>query len=158
MHLENSDEYFISKALLLAKKAYKNNDVPVGCVIVRNNKIIASGYNKRHKNKNSLKHAEIIAINKACKKLKKWILDDCTLYVTLEPCIMCAGALIQSRIKKVVFGSYEQKSGCCGSKMNIVTENNFNHRLEAVGGVLEEECTTLLKEFFKELRKNKCLK
>lgn len=149
----------MEEAIKLALKAYKNDDVPVGCVIVKDDKIIAKAYNKRHKQKNSIKHAEIIAIDKACRKLKRWILDDCTMYVTLEPCVMCAGALIQSRIKKVVYGAYEYKTGCCGSVMNIASFNNFNHKVEVLGGIEENRCSKLMKDFFKEIRqKNKYLK
>lgn len=148
------DIYFMRQAIKRAKKAASIGEVPIGAVIVKDNKIISSGYNKREKKNNSLLHAEIIAINRACKKLDAWRLEDCTLYVTLEPCPMCAGAVINSRIKRVVFGGYDSKAGVYGSVFNIA-DYAFNHKYEVTGGVLKEECTALLSDFFKQLRKTK---
>ena len=141
------------EALKEAKKAYKRKEVPIGAVIVYKNKIIARGYNLRERKNNSLLHAEIIAISKACKKLKSWRLDECDLYVTLEPCPMCSGAIIQSRIKNVFFGADDPKSGCVKSKAQLFKSGLFNHNVNVVGGLLKSECGELLKEFFRELRK-----
>lgn len=148
------DLYFIREAIKRAKKAALLGEVPIGAVIVKDNKIISSGYNLREKKSNALLHAEIIAINRACKKLGVWRLQDCTLYVTLEPCPMCAGAVINSRIKRIVFGGYDRKAGVYGSVLNM-TDYAFNHKYEVTGGVLEEECTKLLSDFFAQLRINK---
>lgn len=147
------DEKFIKHAVKRAKAAAMLGEVPVGAVIVKDGKIISSGKNMRESKTNALLHAEITAIDRACKKLGAWRLSGCTLYVTLEPCPMCAGAIINSRIERVVFGAYDQKAGAFGSVMDI---NAFplNHKCEAVGGVLQEECAELLSDFFKELRKN----
>lgn len=147
------EEFFMKEALKEAKKAYKKKEVPVGAVVVYKNKIVARGYNLRESKKNALFHAEIVAINKACKKLRSWRLDDCELYVTLEPCPMCSGAIIQSRIKKIFFGAYDSKSGCVNSKVELFKSGLFNHDVDVVGGVLNSECTQLLKDFFSELRK-----
>lgn len=147
-----NDEYFLGEALKEAKKAFELDEVPVGCVIVYNDKIIARSHNLREKKKNALAHAEIIAINKACKKLKQKFLDGATLYVTIEPCIMCSGAIIQSRIKKVVYGASESKFGCCESLGNVFNDYKFNHHVEVVGGVLKDEAAFLMKSFFKEKR------
>lgn len=149
------EEYYMQEALKEARKAYKLQEVPVGAVIVKDNKIISRGYNKKETQKNSLNHAEILAINKACKKLNSWRLTDCTMYVTLEPCAMCAGAIIQSRIKKVVIGAMDYKTGCCGSVFNLFKDYKFNHNVETENGVCRTECEDILKEFFKELRKSK---
>lgn len=146
-------EFFMREAIKEAKKAYKKKEVPVGAVIVHKNKIIARGYNLREKKNNSLMHAEIIAIGKACKKLKSWRLDDCDLYVTLEPCPMCSGALIQSRIKNIFFGAHDPKSGCVDSKIHMFEHGLFNHNVNVVGNVLNTECSQILKDFFSELRK-----
>ena len=143
------------EALKEAEKAKKLNEVPIGCVIVKDNKIIGRGYNRRMKDKNTLSHAELNAIKKASKKLKDWRLDDCEMYVTTEPCQMCAGAIVQSRIKKVYIGCMNPKAGCAGSIMNLLQVDKFNHQVEIESGVLEEECSGILKDYFKELRNNK---
>lgn len=142
-------------ALKQAQKAYKRKEVPVGAIIVRNGKIIACAYNKREKCQNALYHAEILAINKACKKLKSFRLDDCEMFVTLEPCPMCSGAIINARLKKVFFGCYDANYGCCGSKYNFLQDKNFEHLVEVEGGILEEDCSSILKKFFENLRKLK---
>ena len=147
------EEKFMKEALKQAKKAASIGETPIGAVIVRDGEIIARGYNKRETKKNALLHAEIIAINKACKKLGGWRLPRCEMYVTLEPCPMCAGAIINSRIEKVYFGAYDKKSGCAGSVMNLLDEKGFNHQVETEIGILGEECSGMLKEFFRELRK-----
>ncbi len=146
---------FMKEAIRQAKKASKIGEAPIGAVIVRNGEIISRGYNKRETKKNSLCHAEIIAIDKACKKLGGWRLPDCDMYVTLEPCPMCAGAVIQSRINNVYFGAYDKKAGCAGSLCNLFDEVTFNHKVEALGGYMQEECSKLLSDFFKELREIK---
>ena len=152
----NQDILFMKEALKEASKAYKKEEVPVGCVIVLNNEIIARAHNTRHKNKSALDHAEILAIKKANKKLNAWMLDDAVLYVTLEPCLMCAGAIFQSRIKKVVFAAREPKFGAFGSVLDLSNPlYKFNHKVEVVSGVLENESSTLLKNFFKEIRLKK---
>lgn len=145
-------EKFMNEALKEAKKAYLINEVPVGCVIVFDDKIIARAHNKREINGSTLAHAEILAITKANKKLSSWRLEDCDLYVTLEPCLMCMGAIIQARMKNVYFGANDPKSGALGGSFNVL-ENNFNHQLEVNKGILKEESKELLKEFFKKLRK-----
>ena len=144
------------EAIKQAKKAYALGEVPIGCVIVYEDKIIARGYNRRNTDKNTLAHAEITAIRKASKKIGDWRLEGCTMYVTLEPCQMCAGASVQSRIDKVVIGAMNPKAGCGGSVLNILEMTEFNHQVEVVRGVLENECSDILARFFKELRmKNK---
>lgn len=148
----NRDIYFMKEALKEAKKAFNKNEIPVGCVIVLDDQIIARGHNLRQTKKSVLGHAEIIAIQKANKKLDSWILENCTMYVTLEPCSMCAGAILQSRIKRLVFGAYEPKHGACGSIINILDNNEFNHQVEITSNVLENESSTLLKNFFQILR------
>lgn len=145
-------EKYMKEALRQAKKAYDLGEVPIGCVIVYEGKIIGRGYNRRNTDKNTLAHAEITAINKASKKMGDWRLEGCTLYVTLEPCQMCAGAIIQARIDEVVMGSMNPKAGCCGSILNILEMPEFNHQAKVVRGVLEEECSRMLTDFFKELR------
>lgn len=150
-----SDEYFMREALKEAKKAYLKNEVPVGAVIVKNNEIIARGHNVKETKKDTTKHAEIIAIQKASKKLNSWRLENCEMYVTLEPCSMCAGALIQSRIKKVYIGTMDYKTGACGSVLNLLKDFKFNHIVEVENGVMQQECEEILKNFFKELRKSK---
>ena len=142
---------FMKQALLLAERAGAMGEVPVGAVVVKDGKIIAMGQNRRETDKNALGHAEIEAINNACKVLGKWRLDDCELYVTLEPCPMCAGAIINSRISKVVFGAFDQKAGSCDSVVNLFSLP-FNHRPEVWAGICEEQCSDLLKRFFKDLR------
>ena len=150
-----TDIRFMKEAYNLALKADKKNETPIGCVIVHNNKIIAKGYNRRNTDNCTIKHAEISAIVAASKVLKDWRLEDCTLYVTLEPCQMCAGAIVQSRMKKVVIGSMNPKAGCAGSVLNLLQMAQFNHQVEIERGVLEEECSTMLSGFFRELRDKK---
>ena len=149
------DEKYKKAALREAKKAYKLDEVPIGCVIVQNEKIIARGYNRRNTDKNTLAHAELSAIKKASKKTGDWRLEDCTMYVTLEPCQMCAGAIVQSRLGKVVIGSMNPKAGCAGSVINLLQMKQFNHQVEMVTEVLDEECSTMLSGFFQELREKK---
>ena len=146
------DEKFMKVALKQAKKAYAIDEVPIGCVIVQDGHIIARGYNRRNIDKNTLAHAELAAIRKASKKTGDWRLEDCTMYVTLEPCQMCAGAIVQSRMKRVVIASMNAKAGCAGSVLNLLQMQQFNHQVEVVQGVLDEECSRMLKEFFVELR------
>ena len=146
------DEKYMKAALQQAKKAYKIDEVPIGCVIVQNNKIIARGYNRRNIDKNTLAHAELTAIKKASKKTGDWRLEDCTMYVTLEPCQMCAGAIVQSRMQKVVIGAMNPKAGCAGSVLNLLQMAQFNHQVEILNGVLEKECSEMLSSFFSELR------
>ncbi len=143
------------EALKEAKKAYEKNEVPVGCVIVKDGKIIARGHNLKEIKCDTTKHAEIIAIQKASKKLKSWRLIDCDMYVTLEPCSMCTGAIIQSRISKLYFGAFDLKTGAVGSVLNLLEDYKFNHQVEFQGGILKNECENILKQFFKELRNNK---
>ena len=148
-------EKFMKEALKEAKKAYEKLEVPVGCVIVKNNKIIARAHNLKEIKKTAIDHAEIRAIQKASKKLDAWRLTDCEMYVTLEPCPMCTGALIQSRIKKVYIGAMDPKTGACGSVLNLSEDYPFNHKIEIETGILKEECEEMLKSFFKILRKIK---
>jgi len=149
------DEKYMKAAIREAKKAYALDEVPIGCVIVQNDKIIARGYNRRNTDKNTLAHAELSAIKKASKKNGDWRLEDCTMYVTLEPCQMCAGAIVQSRLGKVVIGSMNPKAGCAGSVINLLQMKQFNHQVEMEKGVLEEECSRMLSGFFQELREKK---
>ena len=149
----NTDEKYMRAALKQAEKAMELGEVPIGCVIVYEDKIIGRGYNRRNTDKSVLCHAEITAIKKACKKIGDWRLEDCTLYVTLEPCQMCSGAIVQSRIPRVVMGALSPKSGCGGSVLNILENPEFNHQVEVVKGILEDECSDILKRFFTELRK-----
>ena len=151
----NQDEKYMKAAIRQAKKAYALDEVPIGCVIVQNDKIIARGYNRRNTEGNTLAHAELTAIRKASKKTGDWRLEDCTMYVTLEPCQMCAGAIVQARIPRVVIGSMNPKAGCAGSILNILQIPTFNHQCEITKGVCEEECSEMLTTFFKELRKSK---
>lgn len=146
------DEKYMKEAIKEAKKAYKLKEVPIGCVIVYQGKIIGRGYNRRNTDKSTLSHAEITAIKKASKYIGDWRLEGCTLYVTLEPCQMCSGAIIQARIDKVVMGAMNPKAGCGGSLLNILENESFNHQAEVVRGVLEEECSDMLTTFFKDLR------
>ena len=148
-------EHFMEEALKEAKKAYDKLEIPVGAVIVKNGKVIARGHNVKEEKRDTTKHAEIIAIQKASKKLDNWRLNDCEMYVTLEPCSMCAGAIIQSRIKKVYIGAMDEKTGACGSVLNLFKDYKFNHRVEEENGILKEECEKMLKSFFVELRKIK---
>ena len=147
------DERFMREALRQAKKAGELGEVPIGCVIVRDGEIIGRGYNRRTTDRNVLAHAEIMAINKACKKVGDWRLSDCTLYVTLEPCPMCAGAMVQSRLGKCVIGSMSDKSGCAGSIINLLDEKGFNHQVKVESGVLGEQCSEILSRFFEQMRK-----
>lgn len=149
------DEKFMKAALKQAQKAYAIDEVPIGCVIVQNGHIIARGYNRRNIDKNTLAHAELSAIRKANKKTGDWRLEDCTMYVTLEPCQMCAGAIVQSRMKRVVIASMNAKAGCAGSVLNLLQMQQFNHQVEITQGVLEEECSRMLSCFFRELRERK---
>lgn len=146
-----TDKY-MREALRQAQKAYQLGEVPIGCVIVHDGKIIGRGYNRRNTDKNTLAHAEITAINKASKKIGDWRLEECTLYVTLEPCQMCAGAIVQARIPEVVMGCMNPKAGCAGSVLNILEMPAFNHQVHVTKGILEQECSDLLKKFFAELR------
>ena len=149
------EEKFMKEALKQAKKAASIGETPIGAVIVRDGEIIARGYNKRETKKNALLHAEIIAINKACKKLGGWRLPRCEMYVTLEPCPMCAGAIINSRIENVYFGAYDKKSGCAGSVINLFESGMFNHNVNVTGGITEDKCASILTEFFRELKRNR---
>ncbi|MEZ3517726.1 MAG: tRNA adenosine(34) deaminase TadA [Lachnospiraceae bacterium] len=146
------EERYMREAVKQAKKAYALGEVPIGCVIVYEGKIIGRGYNRRNTDKNTLAHAEITAIRKASKVIGDWRLEGCTMYVTLEPCQMCAGAIVQARISKVVMACMNPKAGCAGSVLNILDMPAFNHQVEIVRGILEEECSQMLKVFFKELR------
>ncbi len=149
------EEKYMKEAIRQAKKAAALNEVPIGCVIVYGDEIIARGYNRRNVDKNVLAHAEIIAIRKACRKMGDWRLEDCTMYVTLEPCPMCAGAIVQARISKVVIGCMNPKAGCAGSVLDIFHQDKLNHQVEAETGLLGEECSGLLKSFFKALRQTR---
>ena len=149
------EEKYMREALRQARKAYALNEVPIGCVIVQQDKIIARGYNRRNTEGNTLAHAELAAIRKASKKTGDWRLEDCTMYVTLEPCQMCAGAIVQSRMHKVVIGSMNPKAGCAGSILNLLQMAEFNHQVEIQRGILEEECSAMLSDFFRELREHK---
>ena len=150
-----SDEYWMKQAIKEAGKAAAIGEVPIGAIIVLNNKIVAQAYNLREESGQATAHAEILAINEANKNLSAWRLEGATLYVTLEPCPMCAGAAIMSRVDKVVFGARDPKGGCVGSLMNLLTDHRFNHRPKVVEGILAEECSLLMKNFFKDLRKKK---
>ncbi len=145
-------EFYMKKALKLAYKAGNEGEVPIGAVIVLNGVVIASAYNKRNLSKDATAHAEILAIRKACKKVGDWRLEDTEMYVTLEPCPMCSGAIVNSRIKKVYFGAYERKSGAVMSNYRILFSGSLNHKVDAEGGILENECSEVLKKFFKEKR------
>ena len=149
------DEKYMKEAIRQAKKAAALDEVPIGCVIVHEGQIIARGYNRRNTDKNTLSHAELLAIRKASKKLGDWRLEGCTLYVTLEPCQMCAGAIIQARVDRVVIGSMNPKAGCAGSVLNILEMDGFNHKAEVERGILQEECSRMLSEFFREIRERK---
>ena len=148
-------EIFMKEALKEARKAYNKDEVPVGAVIVKDNKIIARAHNIKETKHDTTCHAEILAIKKASKKLEAWRLEDCEMYVTLEPCSMCAGALIQSRMKKVYIGTMDYKTGACGSVLNLLQDYTFNHKVECETGILKQDCEEILQNFFKDLRKNK---
>ena len=150
--IKSVEEKYMKEALKQAKKAYALGEVPIGCVIVHEGKIIGRGYNRRNTDKNTLAHAEITAINKARKVIGDWRLEECTLYVTLEPCQMCAGAIVQARIPEVVMGCMNPKAGCAGSILNILEMPQFNHQVKVTRGILEAECSQMLKTFFEELR------
>ena len=150
--IKSVEEKYMKEALKQAKKAYALGEVPIGCVIVHEGKIIGRGYNRRNTDKNTLAHAEITAINKASKIIRDWRLEECTLYVTLEPCQMCAGAIVQARIPEVVMGCMNPKAGCAGSILNILEMPQFNHQVKVTRGILEAECSQMLKTFFEELR------
>lgn len=144
---------FMKIAISEAQKAAEKGEIPVGAVIVKNNEIISVGHNLREEKQNALSHAEIEAINSACQKLGSWRLDDCEMYVTLEPCPMCTGAIINARIKTVIFGAYDSKMGCMDSVINLC-DYPFNHKVEIYGGIMEDECLNILQDFFKKLREN----
>ena len=146
---------FMKEALKEAKKAELIDEVPIGCVIVKDDKIIARGHNQRETNQDPTGHAEIIAIKKASKKLNSWRLEGCDIYVTLEPCIMCSGAIIQSRISKVYYGASDPKGGALGSSINVLNAHNINHHPEVISGVLKEECSSIITNYFKSKRQSK---
>ncbi len=150
-----TDEAYMRLAIKEAKKAWNIGEVPIGCIIVYEDKIIARGYNKRVAKKSVLAHAEILAIKKACKRLGDWRLEGCTMYITLEPCPMCAGAIVQARVPRVVIGSLNPKAGCAGSVLDMLHVDGFNHQVEVTKGVCDKECSDMMKEFFRELRKRK---
>ncbi|WP_335872920.1 tRNA adenosine(34) deaminase TadA [Bacillus sp. 2205SS5-2] len=153
--MNSKDEEYMRIAILEAKKAEKIDEVPIGAVVVIDGKIISSAYNLREKTQNAVKHAELIAIEKACEVMGTWRLERAELYVTLEPCPMCSGAILLSRVERVVYGAKDPKAGCAGSLMNLLTDGRFNHQCEVKSGILEEECGMLLSHFFRELRKKK---
>ncbi len=148
----NTDERYMKEALKQAKRAYRLGEVPIGCVIVCQDKIIGKGYNRRNTKKTTLAHAELTAIEKASKAMGDWRLEDCTMYITLEPCQMCSGAIVQARIKRVVVGTMNPKAGCAGSILNLLQRPEFNHQVELTTGIMEEVCQGILQKFFKELR------
>ena len=152
---EKLDQKFMRAAIAQARKAEALDEVPIGCVIVYEGKIIARGYNRRNTDLNTISHAEMNAIRKASKKLGDWRLEGCTIYITLEPCQMCSGAIVQSRIDRCVIGAMNPKAGCAGSVMNLLQVAQFNHQVEITRGVLEEECSSMLSSFFRRLRENK---
>lgn len=149
------DERYMKEALRQARKAEALEEVPIGCVIVRDKTIIARGYNRRNTDKNTLSHAELNAIRKASKRTGDWRLEDCTMYVTLEPCQMCAGAIVQARVGRVVIGAMNPKAGCAGSVLNLLEHPQFNHQVQVERGVLERECSEMLSTFFQHLRENR---
>lgn len=154
VHLTMQEKY-MKAALREAKKAYKLGETPIGCIIEQNGMVIARGYNRRNTDKNTLAHAELTAIKKACKKTGDWRLEDCTMYITLEPCQMCAGAIVQARMKEVVIGARNPKAGCAGSVLNLLQTAQFNHQVQITDGILEAECSAMLTQFFAELRRKK---
>ena len=149
--MENKEK-FMKVALKEASKAYSKEEVPVGAIIVKDNKIIARAHNLKETSLNAVSHAEILAIQKACKKLGSWRLTDCDMYVTLEPCTMCTGALINARIRKLYIGTNDPKTGACGSKINLIEDVEFNHKIEIERNIMQKECEKILKDFFKTLR------
>ncbi|WP_261134761.1 tRNA adenosine(34) deaminase TadA [Bacillus sp. Marseille-Q3570] len=152
---QSIDEMFMKKAIEMAQKAASIGEVPIGAVVVKDEEIIASGFNLRETEQRSVAHAELIAIDEACKALGTWRLEGCTLYVTLEPCPMCSGAIVLSRVERVVYGASDPKGGCAGTLMNLLDEPRFNHQAIVTSGVLEEECREMLSSFFRELRQRK---
>lgn len=156
--MQSIDEKYMKEAIRQARKAYAIGEVPIGCVIVYKDKIIGRGYNRRMADKNTLSHAELIAIRKASRKMDDWRLEECTMYVTLEPCQMCSGAIVQSRMSRVVVGCMNPKAGCAGSILNLLQMKEFNRQAELTTGVLEEECSQMMKDFFKELRSRRTKK
>ncbi len=150
--MDKKDEKYMKAALKQAEKAFALGEVPIGAVVVCEDRIIGRGYNRRNTDKNTLSHAEITAIRKASAKMGDWRLEGCTIYITLEPCPMCAGAIVQSRIDRCVFACFSDKAGCAGSVLNLLNEPSFNHQVQTEQGILEEESRTLLQRFFKELR------
>ena len=156
--MQSIDEKYMKEAIRQARKAYAIGEVPIGCVIVYKDKIIGRGYNRRMADKNTLSHAELIAIRKASRKMDDWRLEECTMYVTLEPCQMCSGAIVQSRMSRVVVGCMNPKAGCAGSILNLLQMTEFNHQAELTTGVLEEECSQMMRDFFKELRSRRTKK
>ena len=148
-------EKYMREAIKEAKKAELIDEVPIGCVIVKNDKIISRGHNVKESQQNPMGHAEIIAINKASKKLNSWRLEDCDIYITLEPCIMCSGAIIQSRIRTIYYGASDPKGGALGSSINVLTANGINHHPQVIGGVLKEECSSIISNYFKAKREKK---
>ncbi|MDR6120809.1 tRNA(adenine34) deaminase [Bacillus sp. SLBN-46] len=154
---ENLDEYYMSEAIKEAKKAEELMEVPIGAVLVMEDRIISRAHNLREREQNAVAHAELIAIEQACREIGSWRLEDATLYVTLEPCPMCSGAIILSRVKRVVYGASDPKGGCAGTLMNLLQDDRFNHQSEVTKGVLEGECGRLLSEFFRGLRERKKL-
>ncbi len=153
----NKDIFFMKQALKCAQKAYDKDEVPIGAVIIKNDKIIAKGYNKNITLTDTTAHAEIIALRRACKKLNNYRLNDCSIYVTIEPCSMCTGALVHARIKNIYFGAKDIKAGACGSLFNIANSNKLNHNINVAGGLLEQDCAKIIRKFFKNKRKNKHL-
>ena len=149
------EEKFMKEALKEAKKAYEADEIPIGAVIVKNDKIIARAHNQKEIKNDATRHAEIIAIEKASKKLQGWRLDDCEMYVTLEPCMMCAGAIVQARLKKVYIGAMDEKMGYCGSVINLLQYNKYDYHVESESGILSDECSKIVKDFFAELRNKK---
>ncbi|OCA89372.1 tRNA adenosine(34) deaminase TadA [Pseudobacillus wudalianchiensis] len=153
--MKKNDEFYMKLAIEEAKKAESLGEVPIGAVIVLNGEVIASAYNLRETTQNAITHAELLAIEKACQKVGSWRLEEAELYVTLEPCPMCSGAIILSRVERVIYGAKDPKAGCAGTLMNLLEDSRFNHQSEVVSGVLEEECGNMLSNFFRELRKKK---
>ncbi len=150
-----ADEFFMRKAIALAKECAEHDEVPVGAIVVKDGVIISEGQNRKERELNAVRHAEIEAIENASRTLDNWWLEDCVLYVTLEPCAMCTGAAVNSRLKRIVFGAYDDKTGACGSRVNLTESGLFNHDIEVTGGVLKEECSGLLSAFFKKKREQK---
>lgn len=151
--VRHTAEWFMSQALKEAAKAYAKDEAPIGAVIIRNGEIVSRGHNERETKEDATLHAEMTAIRKACRKLGSWRLNDCDMYVTLEPCAMCAGAIIQARIRRLYIGAADPKAGAAGSVIDVLSVEKFNHRVEVIYGIMEDECSAILKDFFRELRK-----